>query len=312
MGFKRAVREDVWLKIQMGGPSGSGKTYSALLVASGIAKHTGGGIAFISTEKSRTLYYADKFEYDVLELDDYSPEKYIQAIDEAIYSGYKVIIIDSTSHEWQWLNDVHANMKGNSFQNWNPLKSRHKKLMNKILGCPAHVITCARGKTEWALEDKDGKKVPVKLGLGNEGDKQADFEYTVSFAISQGTHIASVDEGGKDNTGLFDGKYEVLTARHGEMLYEWANSGVAPASIPKEIPEPGDAIANMGTVNPDDDALKTTKAEIIELCKALGGTKNADLMTTLKSYVPSGNPNAIRSMEKATELLNKLKEMKGE
>ena len=309
MAFVKAKREKVWLKIQIGGPSGSGKSFSALLLGTGIEKHTGGGIAFISSEKSRTLYYADKFNYDVLELDDYSPEKYIQAIDEAISAGYKVIIIDSTSHEWQWLNDVHANMKGNSFQNWNPLKSRHKKFMNKILSCPAHVITCARGKTEWALEDKDGKKVPVKLGLGNEGDKQADFEYTVSFALSQGTHIASVDDGGKDNTGLFDGKYEVLTTRHGEMLYEWANAGANPPSIPKEIPDPGDAIASLNSLSQSEDELKSIKSKIVEKCVELGGTKNEILMSTIKEYVSSGNPNAIRSIDKAQELLEKLNNM---
>ena len=301
MAFVKAKREKVWLKIQIGGPSGSGKSYSALLLATGIEKHTGGGIAFISSEKSRTLYYADKFDYDVLELDDYSPEKYINAIDEAIDSGYKVIIIDSTSHEWQWLNDVHSNMKGNSFQNWNPLKSRHKKFMNKILSCPAHVITCARGKTEWALEDKDGKKVPVKLGLGNEGDKQADFEYTVSFALAQGTHVASVDEGGKDNTGLFDGRYEVLTARHGEILYEWANAGELPPSQPKEIPEPIDASVVAA------DELKSIKAEIVTLAKSLAVNDKETVVATIKKYAPNGNPNGIKDISVAQQLLADLK-----
>lgn len=302
-GFIKAVREDVWLKIQMGGTSGAGKTMSALRVGTGIARRCNSGIAFISSEKSRTLYYADKFDYDVLELDDYSPEDYIKAIDMAVDAGYKVIIIDSTSHEWQWLNDVHGKMPGNSFQNWGKLKPRHAKFQQKILQCPAHVITCARAKTEWSLEDKDGKKVPVKLGLGNEGDKQADFDYTVSFSIAQGSHIASVDAGGKDNTGLFNEKYEVLTERHGEMLYEWANSGEKPASIPKEIPEPGDAIVQAA------DELKAVKAQIIEAAKAAGGSSNETVMTTVKQYVASGNPNAIRDIDKAKELLAKLQSM---
>ena len=301
--FVKAVREDVWLKVQMGGTSGAGKTYSALRVATGIANRCGSRIAFISSEKSRTLYYADKFDYDVLELDDYSPEDYINAIEAAIEAGYKVIIIDSTSHEWQWLNDVHGKMPGNSFQNWGKLKPRHSKFMAKILQCPAHVITCARGKTEWSLEERDGKKVPVKLGLGNEGDKQADFEYTVSFMIAQGTHIASVDAGGKDNTGLFNEKYEVLTEKHGELLYDWANSGERPASIPKNIPEPGDAL-----VNPTDD-LKEIKQQIIDRCKALGGTNNVEMMTLLRTYVPSCNPNAIRDIAKAKKLLEELNAM---
>ena len=300
MAFVKAKREKVWLKIQLGGTSGSGKTFSALRLATGIEKHTGGGIAFISSEKSRTLYYADKFDYDVEELSDYSPEDYIKAIDEAVAAGYKVIIIDSTSHEWQWLNDVHAKMPGNSFQNWGKLKPRDAKFLQKILTCPAHVITCARGKTEWSLEDKDGKKVPVKVGLGNEGSKQADFEYTISFTLAQGTHIASVGEGGKDNTGLFENKYEVLTEQHGEMLYNWANSSDIPASIPKEIPDPGDAITQAA------DDLKAVKAEIINAAKAAGGSGNEAVMTTIKEYAPSGNPNAIRDINKARELLTKL------
>lgn len=303
-GFVKAIREDVWLKIQFGGTSGAGKTYTALRVGTGIARKCNSRIAFISSEKSRTLYYADKFDYDVLELDDYSPEDYIKAIEMAVDAGYKVIIIDSTSHEWQWLNDVHGKMPGNSFQNWGKLKPRHAKFMSKILQCPAHVLTCARGKTEWSLEDKDGKKVPVKLGLGNEGDKQADFEYTVSFMLAQGTHIASVDAGGKDNTGLFNEKYEVLTEKHGEMLYDWANSGERPASTPKEIPEPGDAIVEA------QDELKSVKTKIIAIAKSLGGSGNDVLMSTIKEYVPSGNPNAIRDVSKAKELLAKLEEMK--
>lgn len=302
-GFVKAVREDVWLKIQFGGTSGAGKTYTALRVGTGIARKCNSRIAFISSEKSRTLYYADKFDYDVLELDNYSPEDYIKAIDMAVEAGYKVIIIDSTSHEWQWLNDVHGKMPGNSFQNWGKLKPRHAKFMAKILQCPAHVLTCARGKTEWSLEDKDGKKVPIKLGLGNEGDKQADFEYTVSFMIAQGTHIASVDAGGKDNTGLFDEKYEVLTERHGEMLYDWANSGVRPASIPKDIPEPGDAIAQSA------DDLKAVKMEIVNAAKAAGGKDNEDVINIIKKYAPSGNPNSVKDIDKAKELLADLENL---
>ena len=301
MAFVKAMRAKVWLKIQFVGTSGSGKTTSALLIAKGLTKKMGGRIAFISTEKSRTLYNADKFDYDVEELSEYSPEAYINAIDEAIAAGYQIIIIDSTSHGWQWLNDTHSKMPGNSFQNWGKLKPRWQKLMRKILECPAHVITCARGKTEWTMEEKNGKQTPVKVGLGSEGDKQSDFEYTVSFMLAQGTHIASVNEGGKDNTGLFEDKYEVITEKHGELLYDWANSGNGEPVIIK-APEPTVDVVS-------DDPLKSTKQEIIQLCTALGGTKNADLMALLKTYVASGNPNAIKDLSKAQELLEKLKTM---
>ena len=305
MAFVKAKRAKVWVKVQFVGTSGSGKTTSALLIADGLAKKMNSGIAFISTEKSRTMYNADKFDYDVEELTDYSPESYIKAIDEAIDAGYKVIIIDSTSHGWQWLNDTHSKMPGNSFQNWGKLKPRWAAFMRKILECPAHVITCARGKTEWTMEEKNGKQTPVKVGLGSEGDKQSDFEYTVSFMLSQGTHIASVNEGGKDNTGLFEGKYEVITRKHGELLYDWANSGDAAPVVYKD-PMAQD-ISEVGKAELD---LADIKKEIVSLCVALGGQKNEALMTALKEVVPNGNPNSIRSVDKAKSLLETLKKMK--
>lgn len=299
MGFSKAVRKNVWIKAELSGTSGSGKTVSALRMATGIYDKCGGeGIAFISSEGSRSLYYADKYSYDILELDEHSPEKYMEAIDEAIRCGYKVIIIDSSSHEWQYLNDLHSKMKGNSFTNWAPLKARHKLFVNKILQCPAHVIVCARSKTEWVMEDKNGKQVPKKAGLGIEGDKQFDYEFTVALSIDQGTHIASVDDGGKDNTGLFDQKYEVLTEKHGAMLYDWANSGVG---VPQNI-VPATGVASE-VPSEKVDELKEIKKQIVARCTELGGTKHPTLMSVLKEFVPSGNPNAIRDLEKAKDCL---------
>lgn len=58
--------------------------------------------------------------------------------------------------------------------------------------------------------------------MGQQQDKDISYEYTVSLMISQDTHVASAD---KDNTHLFDGKFEVLTEKDGEKLYDWANQG---------------------------------------------------------------------------------------
>ena len=199
----------------------------ALKMATGIAKKCNSGIAYIGTEGSRNKYYANEFDYDLLELEEpFECEKYMAAIDEAVKAGYKVLIIDSMTHEWKWLNDVHDKMPGNSFTNWGKLKPRHHKFMDKVLNSPIHIIATARGKDDWVLEDKNGKQVPKKVGMGQQQDKDISYEYTVSLMISQDTHVASAD---KDNTHLFDGKFEVLTENDGERLYDWANQGEAPA-----------------------------------------------------------------------------------
>ena len=168
-------------------------------------------LPIFGTEGSRNKYYANEFDYDLLELEEpFECEKYMNAIDEAVNAGYKVLIIDSMSHEWKWLNDVHDKMPGNSFTNWGKLKPRHHKFMDKILNSPIHVIATARGKDDWVLEDKNGKQIPKKVGMGQQQDKDISYEYTVSLMISQDTHVASAD---KDNTHLFDGRFEVLTRR---------------------------------------------------------------------------------------------------
>lgn len=294
IGFQKAKREQVWLKVLLSGASGSGKSYSALKVATGIAKQCNSGIAYIGTEGSRNKYYADEFDYDLLELEEpFECEKYIEAIDAAVEAGYKVLIIDSMTHEWKWLNDIHDKMPGNSFTNWGKLKPRHNKFMDKVLNSPIHVIATARGKDDWVLEDKNGKQVPKKVGMGAQQDKDISYEYTVSLMIAQDTHVASAD---KDNTHLFDGKFEVLTEKDGVRLYEWANRGEAPAPK-KETPKYEEATYDA------EDALKAVKKDIIAKCTELGGTKNEALMATLKEFVASGNPNAIKDINVANKCL---------
>ena len=39
------------------------------------------------------------------------------------------------------------------------------------------------------------------------------------------------------------------------------------------------------------------------MCTKLGGTKNEELMTTLKEFTASGNPNSIKSIDDAKKCL---------
>lgn len=309
MAFVKAVREKVYAKVLITGPSGCGKSMGAEEIATGMYRKCGGaGIAYIGTEGDRDKLYAQgkskhgdyTFEYDLLQLSDpFTTDKYIAAINEAIDAGYKVCIIDGLSAEWKWLNDTHDKMPGNSFTNWGKLKPKHRQLIDKILAAPMHIICCARGKDEWLLEDRNGKSIPKKVGMGSQTDKDISYEMMLSLQVEQDTHLAHAD---KDNTGLWpETRYAVITAKDGEALYEWCEKGEQPA--PKI-----DIQKNVEPVVAEDD-LKSIKTQIVDRCKALGGTGNADMMALLKTYVTSGNPNAIRDISKAKELLEKLNNM---
>ena len=95
-----AVRESVPLLIGLMGCSSSGKTFSALRLATGIQRVTGGDIYVIDTESRRALHYADQFKFEHVAFDaPFGSLDYLAAMKFCADRGAKVIVIDSMSHE---------------------------------------------------------------------------------------------------------------------------------------------------------------------------------------------------------------------
>ena len=289
MAFVKAKKEKIWTKILLGGSSGSGKTYSALRLATGLAKKCGSGIAAIDTEAGRIRYYANEFDFSDMQLTEpFTPEKYIEAINEAVGSGFKVLIIDSISHEWNYCVDIHDKMPGNSWTNWSKVTPRHDAFMEKILQAPIHIIATVRGKDEYVLEEKNGKQTPKKVGLGFKQRDGVEYNYTATFNIAQDTHIA---EATKDNTHIFEGRYEVLTEKDGEALYDWANTG-------------------------EDFAFNISKAQqdIINLATELGGSKDLEVKAATIDILKEANPKNCTDevlLKQSLAALNSLKASRG-
>src|ERR1035437_6957199 len=118
MQLQQASRKKAKLKCALQGPSGSGKTKSALLIAYGLCGNWS-KISVIDTENNSADLYADLGAYKTLSLEPpYSPERYCEGIQICLEAGMEVIIIDSTSQEWDFLLDYHSTLPGNSFTNW--------------------------------------------------------------------------------------------------------------------------------------------------------------------------------------------------
>ena len=289
MAFVKAKKEKIWTKVLLGGSSGSGKTYSALRLATGLAKKCGSGIAAIDTEAGRIRYYANEFDFSDMQLTEpFTPEKYIEAINEAVSSGFKVLIIDSISHEWNYCVDIHDKMPGNSWTNWSKVTPRHDAFMEKILQAPIHIIATVRGKDEYVLEEKNGKQTPKKVGLGFKQRDGVEYNYTATFNIAQDTHIA---EATKDNTHIFEGRYEVLTEKDGEALYDWANTG-------------------------ENFAFNISKAQqdIINLATELGGSKDPEVKAATIDILKEANPKNCTNealLKQSLAALNSLKASRG-
>lgn len=229
--LKRAVRTRSKLRIGLFGPSGSGKTTSALKLAHGLCKDWS-KIAVIDTEKGSASLYACGF--NTLELPaPYRPEAYVTAIKECEAAGMEVIIIDSISHEWEGpggcleIHTQETERTKNSYTAWQAVTPRHNRFIDGILSSTAHVICCARTKSDVVMKEREGKngrtiQVPEKVGLKAVTRDGFDYEMTLAFDLDQ-QHFAKPS---KDRTGLFmtpGTPDDIITEAYGERLLAWLN-----------------------------------------------------------------------------------------
>lgn len=185
--FKRAVRTQRKFHAALVGPSGSGKTWTALEMATGLAGDK--PIALLDTERSSASLYSHKFAFDCCDLTDTSVRAYVDAIDAAVKGGYGVLIIDSLSHAWDAILELHDNetkrsRSKNSFEAWKEVTPIYKQLVAAIVNAPIHIICTMRAKTDYVMEEfttSDGKTKtrPVKVGLAPIFRAGGEYEFDV-------------------------------------------------------------------------------------------------------------------------------------
>lgn len=171
--FRKATRNQAKARLALAGPSGSGKTYTALL----LAKELGRRIAVIDTERGSSSKYVGEEgmpEFDVVELENFSPDRYIEAIKAAEEAGYDVLIIDSLSHAWvgkegvlEQVDLARARSKmGNPFTDgWRYASPMHNRLVDTMLQSKLDLIVTMRSKTKYVLEEQNGRQVPKQVGM---------------------------------------------------------------------------------------------------------------------------------------------------
>lgn len=300
---KKAKREKIYPKIAIIAPSGGGKTYGGLRLATGMAeeikKETGKDpkILMGNTESKRGLYYANEFDYDIVDIDPpYNPEKFVELIEFAVEEGYDILIIDSSSHEWEGKGGCLElqQQAGGTYQSWSKVTPRHQKFINAIADSPITIIATMRGKDQYEMsKDERGRASVQKLGVGAKQREGFEYEFTCTFLVDQKTNTAEVQ---KDNTHIFDSEGPtILTEAHGAKIMKWANSGEGYTPVVRKEEESSD------------DDLKSIKSEIVTLAKELAANDKDTVMATIKKYVSSGNPNGIKDISMAQQLLDDLK-----
>lgn len=226
MKLQTAQRKRAKIKMGLQGPSGSGKTMSALLVAYGLCQDWS-KIAVVDSENHSSELYANLGQYKTCQLEPpQTPERYIEAIELCEKEGAEVIILDSITHEWEYLIDYHASLQGNSFTNWSKITPRHNDFVKKILQSPCHIICTMRTKQDYVLSERNGKMLPEKVGLKSVQRDGMDYELTIVFDLNIKNHATA----SKDRTGLFFGKPEQkLSVETGKTIAQWCNTGSEPS-----------------------------------------------------------------------------------
>lgn len=109
--LRKAKRSKAFIKLSVRAASGCGKTYSSLLLAKGLTNDWS-KVCVIDTENGSADLYEDLGEYNVISLDKFSPEAYIEAIKVCLSNGIECIVIDGISNEWDWILDYQQALGG--------------------------------------------------------------------------------------------------------------------------------------------------------------------------------------------------------
>lgn len=235
MAFQKAIKQQSKLRLALCGLPGSGKTWTALALACAIAAlmrefgQGDGRVAVIDSERGSARLYADQFDFDVCELDSYSPMAYVDKIHEAERAGYDIIIADSISHAWAGKGgaleqkDSAAARNGNSWTAWRDVTPKHNALVDAMIGCRAHFIATMRVKMEHVQETVNGKTEIRKVGLQLIQREGMEYEFTLVGDIDH-THTLKISKTRIHGIDIGD-QFERPGAEMARRIYTWLMSG---------------------------------------------------------------------------------------
>jgi len=245
-----AVREQTPVLVGLVSPSGAGKTYSALRLATGMQRVTGGEIFVVDTEQKRAKHYAAAFKFRHVPFGKpFSPLDYLAAIEHCVTKGAKIVIVDSMSHEHEGpggVLEMHSakldKLAGDDWKKrerctmlaWSEPKQQRRRLLNSIVQMDCNFIFCFRAKRK--IKPVKGGE-PLDLGWMPIGGEEFVYEMTMNAILHPGANgVPSwkpTEVGEREMVKLPEQFRDVfagdpqLSEDIGEKLARWAAGGVA-------------------------------------------------------------------------------------
>jgi hypothetical protein len=291
------------------GPAKTGKTFTSMAIAASLSyeirKRGGSGrIAFADSERESAKLYAmsraervqydgmdfeagyayikqiRKFPIDVCELTPpFSPQSYINVIEDAAREGYDITVADSISHAWAGSGGA-LDRKGkeedrgsNSWTAWRKITPEHNSFVDSMLATPSHLIVTMRMKTAHAMEtDEKGKVKIVELGMEAIQRDGIEYEFTLIGSMDH-NHVLTVTGSRLDGVIGAGDKFERPGERLGAKIYGWVNDGDEPAPVAVAVPAKSVEIAATDQLHAIDMAM--SESELTALLPALAELGNS-------------------------------------
>jgi hypothetical protein len=185
--IKKAEKKKRKLRLALVGASKSGKTLTMLKFLRALVGPSG-RIGVVTTEGDNCQIYAGAEgvgDFDMIVLDEFNPQTYIDAMTAFVKAGYDAVGIDSLSHAWMGkggcLEIVDSSSGSNKFSSgWSKATPLHNELISAINHCPVHLIATMRQKVDYVIETVNGKQTPKKVGMAAVQRDGMEYEFDIT------------------------------------------------------------------------------------------------------------------------------------
>ncbi len=264
-------------------------------------------MALLDTESERGKLFARKYTYDYMQLSDFDPNRYVQALAEACGvnlrwplpqlqlasdtvpdlimaakdTPYGGLVMDSITHAWDNTNGLldQVAKAGGQFQDaWRKIGTLlQNRFMQSIIKAPIHLGCTMRVKTDYVLEEgvnKAGHKVqtPKRVGWQPIQRDNTAYEFDFIFDIDM-DHVLTVSKcppiDGLIGMKFQPGKTRDLT----DIITQWMSAGTIeihtiPVSTPAFAPAQP-TVPAADTVVDEAAAEAARKAGYAAMCQKL-------------------------------------------